>query len=140
MTAASLINRVDGVRQTGTGRWVAKCPAHQDRSPSLSVRELDDGRVLLHCFAGCETADVLAAVGLEFTDLYPEPPDGHRHRPERRPFDALGLLRLVTHEALLVAMAAEAMAGNRGLADPDRERLRVAAQRLRSAADAATLR
>lgn len=69
MTAAILLDRLDGVRATGSGRWIARCPAHQDRSPSLSVRELGDGTILLHDFAGCAAHEVLAAVGLSLADL-----------------------------------------------------------------------
>lgn len=52
--------RLDGVRETARGSWVARCPAHEDRKPSLAIRELNDGTVLVHCFAGC---DVGAASG-----------------------------------------------------------------------------
>lgn len=45
-------------------RLMAQCPAHDDRDPSLSVREAENGSLLIHCFAGCETHDVLKAVGL----------------------------------------------------------------------------
>ena len=51
------------------GKWVALCPAHQDRSPSLAISEADD-RLLLHCFSGCETKDVMTAVGLDISDLF----------------------------------------------------------------------
>ena len=47
MTAVALLDRLDKVRPTGAGTWVARCPAHDDRGPSLSVRELDDGRIEL---------------------------------------------------------------------------------------------
>lgn len=68
-----ILQRLEGVRKHGSGRYMAKCPAHQDRSPSLSMYFHHDGRILLHCFAGCETSDVLAAIGLSMTDLFPEP-------------------------------------------------------------------
>jgi len=56
-----LIDRVGrGSRGAGPGRWVASCPAHEELSPSLSIRELEDGRVLLHDFAGCDL-DTMAA-------------------------------------------------------------------------------
>ena len=58
-----------GVRKAGAG-WQAVCPAHPDKSPSLTIREGDDGRVLLHCFTGCATADVVAAMGLTMADLF----------------------------------------------------------------------
>jgi len=51
MTAAQrLLDRLDGVKRVADGRWMAKCPAHEDKRPSLSIRETDDGRVLLHCY------------------------------------------------------------------------------------------
>ena len=52
--------------------WQAQCPAHEDRAPSLSLREGRDGRALLHCHAGCETRQVLSALNLSFTDLFPK--------------------------------------------------------------------
>lgn len=64
-----LLGRLDGVRQTAADCWMARCPAHQDRHPSLSIRELPDGRVLAHCWAGCHIGDVLAGVGLRLADL-----------------------------------------------------------------------
>lgn len=67
--AARVLDRLDGVRPTGTGRWIAKCPAHPDRSPSLSIRETDDGRVLLHDHGGCDTENVLA--GSDFVIVEP---------------------------------------------------------------------
>ena len=51
-----VIDLLDGVRKSGSG-WSARCPAHEDHSPSLSISEGDDGRVLLHCFTGCTTED-----------------------------------------------------------------------------------
>ena len=50
----------------GATRFSSQCPAHEDRSPSLSITELGDGRILLYCFAGCETEEILRAVGWEW--------------------------------------------------------------------------
>lgn len=52
----------------------ARCPAHDDHKPSLSIGQGEDGRVLIHCHAGCSPADVLAAVGLRPADLFPNNP------------------------------------------------------------------
>jgi hypothetical protein len=60
-----------GGRKVG-GQHLFRCPVHDDKKPSLAVRELDDGRLLVRCFAGCPTSDVLAALDLEFADLYPD--------------------------------------------------------------------
>ncbi len=61
-------------RRTGAGRWIAKCPAHPDRSPSLSIAEGRDGKVLVRCFAGCELSAVLQSAGLTIDNLFPGPP------------------------------------------------------------------
>jgi DNA primase len=47
MSAEALLAHLDKVRRTGAGRWIARCPAHDDKSPSLAIRELDDGRTLI---------------------------------------------------------------------------------------------
>ncbi|MFZ5702694.1 MAG: hypothetical protein ACOY4P_15220 [Pseudomonadota bacterium] len=67
MTVADLLPRLAGVRKTNKG-WSARCPAHPDRSPSLSIAEGERG-ILLHCHAGCDTDAVCAALGLTLTDL-----------------------------------------------------------------------
>lgn len=59
------------------GGTMARCPAHDDRNPSLSVREAAEGRVLLYCFAGCQTVDVVAALGLSMRDLFADTYDYH---------------------------------------------------------------
>ena len=63
-----------GARKVGLERWTAKCPAHQDRSPSLSIATGRDSRVLLRCWAGCDLEAVLKAAGLRMTDLFDGPP------------------------------------------------------------------
>ena len=68
----NVLSRLRGVRKDGKG-WKALCPAHDDRKPSLKVDEAEDGKVLLKCFAGCGTEDIIAAIGLKMSDLYPEP-------------------------------------------------------------------
>lgn len=58
-------------RRVGSG-YMAKCPAHEDRTASLSIAE-ENGKILLNCHAGCATKDVLGARGLTFNDLYQGP-------------------------------------------------------------------
>ena len=64
---------LDGLKQVkGTnGQYTAKCPAHDDHRNSLSVTEGEDGRILLHCHAGCTPETILAAMHLDMKDLYP---------------------------------------------------------------------
>lgn len=132
MSIEVLLSRLDKVRKSGPDCWLARCSAHEDHTPSLTVRELVDGRVLVHCFAGCSTADVLAAVGLEFSDLYPEK-KLHQTKPERRPFPAADVLRALHYETLVVSAAAGALLAGRPFSDADRERLVVAVDRIQAA-------
>jgi len=83
MNALQLVERLEGVRSTGPHRWIAKCPAHDDRSPSLAVKEADDGTVLVKCFGGCGATEVVSALGLSLKDLFPERPPDHRHKSSR---------------------------------------------------------
>lgn len=84
-----LLSRLDKVRGKHP-KWQARCPAHSDNSPSLSIKEKDDGTLLVHCFAGCGGADVMTAIGLSMSDLFPDRPhteydSGDDWKPEKRP-------------------------------------------------------
>jgi len=78
-----LLGRLDKVQAAGSGRWKACCPVHNDTDPSLSIREAEDGKVLVHCWAGCTTRDILAAIGLELRDLFPGDKPARRGRAGR---------------------------------------------------------
>jgi hypothetical protein len=67
------------VESSGTDRWKVTCPSHADAKPSLSVRQ-SNGRILLHCFAGCDLDSVLAADGLEKRDLFDDDDYGQSKR------------------------------------------------------------
>jgi hypothetical protein len=133
VSADALLQRLDGVRRTGPGRWIARCPAHDDRHASLSIRVLDDGRTLLHDFTGCSVEEVLAAAGLTMEALFPERPIGDHVKRERRPFNAHDVLACCEFEALVVATAASNIAAGEPLSDVGRERLTLAAERLAEA-------
>lgn len=66
-----ILDRLDGVRKSGKG-YLAKCPAHDDKNPSLGIQELSDGRIRIKCFSGCGGVEVLHAIGLDLRDLYPD--------------------------------------------------------------------
>lgn len=129
MKAEAFLERCEKVKSTGRGTWIARCPAHNDKRPSMTVREVDDGRVLVHCFAGCDIGQILGAVGLEFDALFPDKPIEHA-KPIRRPFPAHDVLQAVSGEALVVAVSALDVAYRREMSDEEIERMLVAAQRL----------
>lgn len=76
---ARVLALLSSVSESGKG-YSARCPAHADGNPSLSISAGDDGRVLLCCHAGCDTRSILAKLGLRFADLYGP---GFTNRSER---------------------------------------------------------
>lgn len=87
MTVDDLIARLDFVRPRGPGRWSARCAAHVDHNPSLSIREGERG-ILLKCWAGCDLTAICAALGLAVRDLFYDaglPPHKRRQDQPRPP-------------------------------------------------------
>ena len=70
---SEFLGKFEGVQKSGGG-WVARCPAHGDDNPSLSIARGEDGRWLVHCHAGCSAEAVVEAVGLKMADLMPDRP------------------------------------------------------------------
>ena len=139
MTTDVLLCHLDGVRKTGVGKYIARCPAHDDRSPSLAIKGCDDGRILVHCFAGCETEDVLTAIGLTFADIMPERISSeHRLKPLQHGFDARQVLATLDHESLVVAIIGADFLDHQAIDEETWNRLGVAVGRINSARAIAT--
>lgn len=83
MNADALLSRLEGVRRTSRG-WLARCPAHADKNPSLSVKEGERG-VLLRCWSGCDLAEVCQAMGLRISDLFDDAPIPRGTHPSQKP-------------------------------------------------------
>jgi len=127
----AILARLEKVHQRQPGQWSARCPAHDDKGPSLSVRELPDGNVLLYCFAGCGAGAVVAALGMELTDLFPpRQPSGHAPTSYPRLLTAGQALELLETEARLVAVAAANVLHGVVLNQTDLDRLTQAAGRI----------
>ncbi len=109
-----VLHQLQGVKSTGPGKWQALCPAHNDRHPSLSVKETDDRKVLLKCWTGCGAAEIVSALGLSLADLFPrDDRSGVRNTgPMRRPFDCRDALAGIAHEATVARLIIAAV--NRG--------------------------
>jgi len=131
MDAGQFITRLDGVRSTGRDQWIAKCPAHDDKSPSLAIKQIDD-RILLHDFAGCSTYEIVSALGLELSDLFPEKINTGNQR-YTKPFPAAGILRCLTSEITFLVVCASDLAKEEKLNQEDKDRLLLSASRFRSA-------
>jgi len=130
--AERLLSRLEKVKATGSGTWIACCPAHDDKHPSLTVRELEDGRILVHCFAGCGVEQILIAVGLEFEALFPDKSQEHASSL-RRPFPAADILEALAFELKVIELVAADMARGENPSEVDRSRMAVAAERIREA-------
>ena len=121
-----VLGELERVRPAGKG-WIARCPAHEDRSASLSVSESDNGNALVHCFAGCSTRDIVAALGLRMSDLFARP----LGEPERRQRASKAIMRQLCTEGIAVVCAASHVGAT--LNEADHDRLRTAHSRLRAA-------
>src|SRR5688500_9007563 len=69
MTAVELLPLLEGVRTRGSGKWISRCPSHQDKSPSLTVAEGNRG-LLLKCWAGCTLEEITGALHIPVKDLF----------------------------------------------------------------------
>jgi hypothetical protein len=71
MDLGEFLDRLPSYRKSGKGSYMAQCPAHDDRSPSLRITEGNDGRILIYCYAGCSVFEVCDAVQVDVSDLFP---------------------------------------------------------------------
>jgi hypothetical protein len=140
-------------KRTGNGRGLFRCEAHEDKTASGTATEKEDGRILIHCHAGCSAADIVGAVGLTLSDLFPPRPIGVDFKPpERRPVHAEDALKAVAHEVLVAAIIVndivrlhkdagftdEDLATILSVDEPTAKRLMLCAERMARASDLAT--
>jgi len=114
-----LLSQLTKVKPNGRGQYTACCPAHNDKHPSLAIRQTDDGKILLKCFGGCSAYEIVGAVGFSLTDLFP-PRESNHSTPIKNPFPASSVLRCIQSEALIVVTAACNMANGVVLLKEDR--------------------
>lgn len=138
MEVESILSRLASVKARGLNKWLACCPAHEDKTPSLSICKGDDDRILLHCHAQCAITDVLAAIGLELKDLFEdtyqhtkpgEAPHSTRRR-SRHYLSAKDVYVILNHERLVVAIAAKRLADGYVLSESENAELLQAARRI----------
>jgi hypothetical protein len=129
----NLLQRLEKVKGRN-GSWTARCPAHDDKGPSLAIKAADDGRVLLHCFAGCDVHSVVGAVGLDISDLFPPKDFPVEGKPAIKPaFYASDLMRIIGFEALVVQIVAFDIGNGKPISEETRERMLTAYQRIEEA-------
>ncbi|SFF19639.1 phage/plasmid primase, P4 family [Nitrosomonas sp. Nm166] len=123
-----LLNQLHKVKQTGRDQYIAICPSHADKHPSLAIRQPDDSKILIKCFAGCSAHEIVSAVGLSLSDLFPK--ESTYSSPIKNPFPAASVLRCIQTEALIVVTAACNIANGVTLSNEDLQRLVLAASRI----------
>jgi len=131
-----LLSRLSKVKGRN-GSWTACCPAHEDKSPSLSIRQVDDGRILMHCFANCAIQAIVDAVGMDVGDLFPSDEKRMNYpdsvKPVKAAFYATDLMRIIHFEATIVQIVAFDLSEGKDISETDRQRLRLAYERITEA-------
>ena len=135
-----LLDRLEHVTKYGTG-WRAKCPAHDGKSTSsLSIAAADDGRILIHCFGGCEPLAIVHAVGLELSDLFEKritadmtPKERRKLRQAAKQAQWEAARSMLHHEAQVAWVAGKQIRAGEPLNDDDDARLDLALDRITEA-------
>ncbi|MEE9339939.1 MAG: CHC2 zinc finger domain-containing protein [Methylococcaceae bacterium] len=113
------------LRKTGEGKYLACCPAHDDKNPSLSIKETGDSKILLHCFAGCEVNEIVSALGLTLVDLMPKNPDFKKGiKPPK--FNKYELFDRLSFESTILLVAIRQLFNGQPLNNDDMARVRKA--------------
>jgi len=115
----TLLPRLEEVVEKPNHQYTALCPAHDDHHPSLSIRELDDGRLLIHCWAGCSAGEIVNATGLELTDLFPKTGDS---KPVKPRWNLRDLIEFQNREAWVLLIAVEQLWDGKPISESDRKR------------------
>ncbi len=124
------MNHFDGVRETGSGQYSCRCPSHEDKSASLGIKEGDEGRILLNCFAGCDVKSILNSVGLDWKDILP---NNQLYQAEKHSFNPFAVLKMIRDEVLLIGLASVDIRAGKPLNDKDHDRLLKAVGNVRDA-------
>lgn len=127
-----LLSRLMGVRQSRPNQWIARCPAHEDRSPSLAIKESSAGLILIKCFAGCESEDILGALGLQFSDLFPERLPDTPHPKVSISLSPREIIEVIDHELAVAALILADIADSKSIEERAWARFCKAAQRIQA--------
>jgi hypothetical protein len=128
-----ILPRLSKIKPTKPSHWLACCPSHQDKNASLAITELNDGRVLLKCWAGCTAKEITNAVGLTMRCLYPQEPDPNtttstaNKTPAVNVWEKRKLLSQLNKEQLIVAIYESAIRKGESISEENENRALLAA-------------
>jgi hypothetical protein len=129
----NLLSRLEKVKQTNSDQYVACCPAHKDKSPSLSIKVLPDGKILLHCFAECSIDEVLSSIGLALENLFPLRLEVSK--PIKRKISSSAALEIIYFDGLVIQTTARMIINKELLVKKDFQRVTTSFMRINSAYD-----
>ena len=109
MNIEQFLSALEKVKSTGHNKWMACCPVHSDKTPSLAIRLAEGERILFHCF-GCQAngIEICNAMGINPEEMFP--PRDKNWKRERVPFPADQILVALANEATILELAANDMA------------------------------
>jgi len=135
MTIENLLSRLDKVRNRGGGKWMASCPCHTDKTPSLAIK-YDNETILLHCFSsGCSPQEICSSIGIEITELFPPSDkfDANQPTQKRQSYDSAQVLEGLAYEAIVMHIIGNDMLKNGSIEPDERDRLAQASCRINAA-------
>lgn len=133
-----ITSQLENVVHAQNGQARAICPSHESRNNtrSLSIKESDEGSVLINCFAGCSAAEILASLRLELADLYPKPLQSTPGRPftKKSAFSPREALHILAFEITLASIFMGDVIDKRPLSEKDWNRFLLARNRVSNVA------
>lgn len=130
MNIDNLLSRLKNVKPSGINEFKACCPSHEDKSPSLSIKELPDDRILINCFAGCSPLEILNSIGMNIEDLFPKR-QGY-FKSEKKPFSSTHGLGMIGFESTIILACAGFMREGKELSEANFSRLVEAVSRIQN--------
>jgi len=134
MISDKILPLLDKVKKKSGNSWTACCPAHDDKNPSLVITE-KEGVVLLHCFSHqCDVSDIVYAVGLELSDLFPEQIKVEGSKPiKKKRFPAEAILEALAEEFVIAELGLATLTDGGTLNSKAQARMKEASNRFTSA-------
>jgi len=136
MSIENLLSRLQNVRRRGKqNQWMASCPCHVDKTPSLSIAD-NAGKILLHCFSQqCTPSEICDTIGMDIADLFPPSDDYGASKPHQRRghYDSPQVLEALAFEVLVASVILNDLMKNGSLLQVNLDRLFVANERINAA-------
>ena len=136
--AEKILPQLEGIKKTGEGKWMARCPVHNDSHPSMLINDAvsknGEPTITMHCFA-CQASidEICSALGLTIGDLYPDKTKQSYKSSQRKHFPAKDVLCSIANDALFVELCARDLENQIPISKDDLERLTAARMRIENA-------